>query len=87
MSRSSGAILAQEMTQRRSRRAPLRRNIISIAESGFCEPLITRRSYWATLQPGTLGYRNFAMQMTNPPLACGLVSKVSHTPESNVASR
>jgi hypothetical protein len=28
--------------------------------------------YWATLRPGTLSYRVFAKQMTNPPAACGL---------------
>jgi hypothetical protein len=51
------------------------------------EPLFTRRSYWATLRPGNVGYRNFAKQMTNPPLACGLVSRVRHAPERNVATR
>lgn len=35
-------------------------------------PILWSNSYWATLRPGTLGYRNFAMQMTNPPAACGL---------------
>ncbi len=36
------------------------------------KPLLTRSSYWATLRPGTLSYRVFAKQMTNPPAACGL---------------
>jgi hypothetical protein len=36
------------------------------------EPLVTRRSYWATLQPGTAGYRDFAKQMVNVPADCGL---------------
>ena len=36
------------------------------------KPLFSRTSYWVTLQPGTLSYRNFAKQMTNPPAACGL---------------
>jgi hypothetical protein len=33
--------------------------------------LVWSDSYWATLRPGTLGYRNFVRQMTNPPAACG----------------
>ncbi len=36
------------------------------------EPLIARRSYWSTLQPGTVSFRVFEKQMTNPPAACGL---------------
>lgn len=35
-------------------------------------PLLWSTSYWATLRPGTVGYRNFSKQMTNPPAACGL---------------
>ena len=35
------------------------------------EPLLTRKSYWETLHPGTHGYRNFARQMANAPEACG----------------
>lgn len=35
------------------------------------EPLLTPKSYWATLRPGTLSYRVFAKQMTNVPVACG----------------
>jgi hypothetical protein len=35
------------------------------------EPLLTSRSYWSTLRPGTVSYRVFARQMTNVPLACG----------------
>ncbi len=35
------------------------------------EPLLTPRSYWATLRPGTISYRVFAKQMTNVPVACG----------------
>ena len=38
------------------------------------EALFTRLSYWSTLQPGTISFRVFVKQMTNPPLACGLVS-------------
>ena len=36
------------------------------------KPLFARTAYWSTLQPGTVSYRIFAKQMTNPPLACGL---------------
>lgn len=35
------------------------------------EPLLTRKSYWSTLRPGTVSYRVFAKQMTNVPVACG----------------
>ena len=35
-------------------------------------PLLWSNSYWATLRPGTVSYRNFAKQMINPPAACGL---------------
>ena len=37
------------------------------------EPLLTPKSYWATLRPGTVSYRVFAKQMTNVPAACGVV--------------
>lgn len=36
------------------------------------KPLLARNSYWSTLRPGTMSYRVFAKQMTNPPDACGL---------------
>jgi hypothetical protein len=36
------------------------------------KPLVSRTSYWATLQPGTAGFRVFAKQMANVPVACGL---------------
>jgi hypothetical protein len=35
-------------------------------------PLVTRTSYWATLQPGTRGYHVFAKQMVNVPADCRL---------------
>ncbi len=35
-------------------------------------PLVTRASYWATLQPGTAGYRVFARQMADVPASCGV---------------
>jgi hypothetical protein len=33
-------------------------------------PLLTRSSYWSTLQPGRPSYRVFAKQMSNVPVAC-----------------
>jgi hypothetical protein len=36
------------------------------------KPLVSRTSYWATLQPGTPGYRVFAKQMANVPADCRL---------------
>ncbi|MFP5234635.1 MAG: hypothetical protein ACLGSD_01930 [Acidobacteriota bacterium] len=33
-------------------------------------PLVTKKSYWGTLHPGTLSYRVFAKQMANVPVAC-----------------
>jgi hypothetical protein len=36
------------------------------------KPIFTRTSYWSTLQPGTVSFRVFVKQMTNPPAACGL---------------
>lgn len=35
------------------------------------KPLLSRTSYWSTLQPGTSSYRVFAKQMANVPAACG----------------
>lgn len=35
-------------------------------------PLLWKKGYWSTLESGTMSYRVFAKQMTNPPLACGL---------------
>ena len=36
------------------------------------KPLVTRSSYWSTLQPGTRSYAVFAKQMANVPPACGI---------------
>lgn len=36
------------------------------------KPLLSRTSYWSTLQPGTASYRVFAKQMANVPEACGV---------------
>lgn len=45
------------------------------------EPLMNKRSYWSTLQPGTVSYRVFAKQMANVPKACsaGLAGPRKHT--------
>jgi hypothetical protein len=40
------------------------------------EPLVTRHSYWATLQPGTRSHRIFSKQMANVPAACRLPRRV-----------
>lgn len=34
-------------------------------------PLVTKKSYWGTLRPGTVSYKVFAKQMANVPMACG----------------
>jgi hypothetical protein len=39
------------------------------------KPLLTRSGYWSTLRPDGPSYRVFAKQMTNPPAACGLLTK------------
>lgn len=44
---------------------------------GQRRPLFSRVSYWSTLRPGTLSYRVFAKQMTNPPAACGWQEQTS----------
>jgi hypothetical protein len=51
------------------------------------KPLLWRTSYWATLRPGTLSYRVFARQMTNPPAACALhaVYRNRHAPRRQEA--
>jgi hypothetical protein len=45
-------------------------------------PLVTHDSYWATLQPGTAGYRVFHKQMANAPADCAL-----HPPRHTRAHR
>jgi hypothetical protein len=50
------------------------------------KPLLSRSSYWSTLQPGRLSYRVFAKQMTNPPAACGLRVKSPVTPEKTTVT-
>ena len=41
-------------------------------------PLLTSHSYWSTLQPGTVAYRVFAKEMTNPPAACAKPARPEH---------
>jgi hypothetical protein len=62
---------------------------ISILENQIIEkrkPLLTRSSYWSTLRPGTLSYRVFAKQMTNPPATCGRHVKSPVTPATTTAT-
>lgn len=35
-------------------------------------PLISKKSYWGTLRPGTRSFQVFANQMANVPMACGV---------------
>jgi hypothetical protein len=51
------------------------------------EPLFTRHSYWSTLQPGTVSFRIFLKQMTNPPLACGARNERVRAADAAMASR
>ena len=49
---------------------------VKIIENQILEqrkPLFSSKSYWSTLQPGTVSYRVFAKQMTNVPAACSAV--------------
>lgn len=41
-------------------------------------PLVSSHSYWSTLQPGTVAYRVFAKEMTNPPAACEKPARPKH---------
>lgn len=50
------------------------------------KPLLSRSSYWSTLQPGRLSYRVFARQMTNPPAACDLRVKSSVKPAATTVT-
>jgi hypothetical protein len=47
-------------------------NILSNQIIDQHKPLFSSKSYWSTLQPGTVSFRVFTKQMTNPPAACGL---------------
>lgn len=50
------------------------------------KPIFSPTSYWSTLQPGTVSFRVFAKQMTNPPPACGL-RKAATAPRSTVKTQ
>jgi len=58
------------------------------------KPLLSRTSYWSTLQPGTVSYRVFAKQMANVPSVCRVapavdpskVTTASAAPRSGVAT-
>jgi hypothetical protein len=41
------------------------------------KPLLSSSGYWSTLHPGTVSYRVFAKQMSNPPIVCGLKTKAA----------
>ncbi len=41
------------------------------------KPLLSRTSYWSTLQPGTVSYHVFAKEMTNPPAVCALPARTT----------
>jgi hypothetical protein len=49
-------------------------------------PLVTRTSYWATLQPGTAGYRVFHKQMVNVPADCRLHPRTRPSSHAHTAS-
>jgi hypothetical protein len=49
-------------------------------------PLVTRYSYWSTLQPGTVSYRVFAKEMTNPPEACAKPARPERLKQATTVS-
>jgi hypothetical protein len=51
------------------------------------KPIYTRTSYWATLQPGTMSFRVFEKQMTNPPAACGYHPTTPHEKQKKAAAQ
>jgi len=50
-------------------------NILSNQIIDQHKSLFSRTSYWSTLQPGTVSFRVFVKQMTNPPAACAFSRK------------
>jgi hypothetical protein len=48
--------------------------------------LISRKSYWSPLQPGTVPHRTFAKQMINPPAACEAPVKAPKLTQQTTAS-
>jgi hypothetical protein len=51
------------------------------------KPLLSRTSYWATLQPGTEGFRVFNKQMVNVPAACKVRARRLRQSRTAIASR
>lgn len=62
-------------------------NILSNQIIDQHKPVFAHTSYWSTLQPGTVGFRVFVKQMTNPPAACGLRKSAAahHSAEKSAA--
>ena len=47
------------------------------------EPLLSRSSYWSTLQPGTMSHRVFTKQMANVPSACRVAPPINRAQSSS----
>lgn len=62
-------------------------NILSNQIIDQHKPIFAHTSYWSTLQPGTISFRVFKKQMTNPPAACGLRKPAAthHAPSKSAA--
>lgn len=60
-------------------------NILSNQIINHHKPIVSSTSYWSTLQPGTISFRVFEKQMTNPPASCGLRKAATphHTLDKN----
>ncbi len=50
------------------------------------KPLISKKSYWSPLQPGTIPHRTFVKQMINPPAACEAPIKAPKLRQETTAS-
>ncbi len=50
------------------------------------KPLATRSSYWATLQPGNIGYKVFVKQMANVPASCRAAGPVTQAKQETPAA-
>lgn len=48
--------------------------------------LVSKKSYWSTLQPGTVPYHTFLKQMVNPPAACEAPVKTPKLRQETTAS-
>lgn len=48
--------------------------------------LVWKKSYWSTLEPGTVPYRSFLKQMINPPEACEAPVRVPKLKQQTTAS-